>query len=553
MFGINTSMSAFGISRPVRQVTNDQRQLQQQNNVPATTAGEQHDLQDRVLNAAIGYEQGMSTPYIADRQRAMRVLTRKGRILDGNPYRLPGVTDNAKREMQRTKDDFEVVYHSEALDPIREEHAVQSTRATPYVNEEALAKLVAGPLFDEVPDTITNEPEVESSRPVPYINKEALAKLEANQVFSPREDWEVIDDAEVQPASRFSPYDSDEAPKKPSFLRSLSKRVKGSLKRQRAPRRPEISAPLRDLRHEPDGQAEIPDMMEHAVPVAKPAAELANRASNVEEAIKMRRLDAAGRESRRVKGEKKQLRHPEAPNPAPSRPELPKRRKVTVVGSPNRMTDLGDFMNLPDADSSPSEAIEDKFVNEEAVEEVDSYDGERAILKVSSWLEGSQPSGSSTRPDAPTQAVDPTETSQHHQGISAEDLSMDALFDEINQHIAELSLSQPAPSEASSEDIGLQRISGLASYGSDHDNEENQDSEDDDDDERSIMVDTYIEGGHTVWRATERVGENTTRTTEQRIPAPDEYQQRGDDAKASLMLKWLETLAKTSVMSFLPD
>ena len=463
----------------------------------ASSPEEEEPLEDAMVNAAIGYEQGISQPYTADRQRAMRVLTRKGQILDGNPYRLPGVSDGAEQGMPRSKDDFEVVYHSDALAPIREEAA-----APPKLTVEA----------------IQPRRPLQEARATAYLDEDTLARLEGDELFSDNE-WEHINDSENVPVSKFSPYDSDSPPHRTGVFRSLSKKVKGSFRR---PARPEISAPLLDLRHEPDNPAGMPTVMSYAVPIRNPAPELAARAGNVQEAINLRRQNAniAGGKS----SKNKKRRDFEAPRPAPPRPQ--KQHKVKVVGDPDRMTQLGDFIDVCTLDSSSEELVEDD----------ESYDRERKILKVQSLHPLRKPSKKvdtskySWMPPEPSALPKPLKvTSQNDWHMSADYPGVDDLFNKIDQQIEDMGVSGRGQLAN-----GEYRLQNQESAGQPAQETTGADYEDE---EPEIIVDTYIQGDHTLWRATERVGENTTRSTQQRFRRERTDRSSEEDEAAALMAR----------------
>jgi hypothetical protein len=291
--------------------------LQSQQKQPSKTQPD--DLEYHVLNAAIGYNQGTSQPWATDKQRAMRVLTRKGQMLDGNPHRL---LKSAQAAMPRAKDDFEVLYHSETLEGIR---------------YEASAGL---------------------GQQVPYLNNDAMSGLEAGQLFQAEDGWEDVNITKSQiPVSRFSPYDSP--PKKTGLFRSLSKKVASALFGRGDPKRPEISAPLRGLRHEPDGEAGIPSAVKYAIPILTPAAELANRADTVQEAIGLRQLKKPGERPKLTIATLQKCQEQVV-----SEVET---KKLRVVGSPDRRTELGDFMNLRDPTSEDYVRAETAYIQQRSL------------------------------------------------------------------------------------------------------------------------------------------------------------------------------------------
>jgi hypothetical protein len=427
MPAMNNSLSAFGISWSAALSTNNHQQQQtisMMSFAQSVRTNQTHDaasfgsydniesspeqesgLQDVVVNAAIGYEQGTSQSYVADRQRAMRVLTRKGQILDGNPYRLAGVPHGAKQDMPCSRDDFEVAYHSDALAPIREEQA-----APPELTVEA----------------IQPRKTYQEARATANLNDETLSRLEGDELFPSEDDWDHIDSAENILVSKFSPYDSDSPPQRTGIFRSLSRKVKGSLRRPKRPKRPEISAPLLDLRHKPDNPAGMPTVIGYAVPIQKPAPELAVRAKNVHEAMGQRRQNVVIAEHKQSKA--KQRQDFEAPRPAPPRPQ--KQHKVKVVGDPDRMTQLGDFIDVQTLDSSSGALAQDD----------DSYDREREILKVRSLHPLRKPSKKvdtsrySWMPPEPQHLSTPSKvTSQQDWNMLAEYSIVNNLFDEIDQ------------------------------------------------------------------------------------------------------------------------
>ena len=526
MPAINNALSAFGISWPAWP-SNDYQQQQHDMSTASFTqpvrtnqtndavsfgsydniesSHEEEGLEDALVNAAIGYEQGTSQPYTADRQRAMRILTRKGQILDGNPYRLPGVPHGAEQAIPRSKDDFEVVYHSDALAPIREE-----ATTPPKLAVEAIQ-----------PRKIYQE-----ARATAFLDDETLARLEGDELFPQEDDWDYVNDTEDAPVSKFSLWDSDSPPKRTGIFRSLSKKVKGSFRR---PARPEISAPLLDLKHQPDNPAGMPTVMSYAVPLPKPASELAVRAGNVQEAIDMRRQNANIGECKPSKSKKRQ--DFEAPRTAPPRPQ--KQHKVKVVGDPDRMTQLGDFMDIQTLDSSSEELADDD----------DSYDLEREILKVRSLHPLRQPSKRvdtskySWMPPEPGNLSIPAQvTSQQDWHMSAECPTVDDLFDKTDRHIADMDTSDRRRSVDSHNRHRSQRSVDRRTRAT-------SDSVANEDDEPEIMVDTYIQGDHTLWKATERVGENMAPSTQRQFRQTRDERSFEDDAAAALM-KRLQALRK---------
>jgi hypothetical protein len=443
--------------------------------------------EDDFPNVVVGYEQGTAYPYITDRRTALRLLTRKGQVLGANPYRLPGVPDGTERdEQRRAQDDFEIVYRSDALHPIEEE-------ATAQPNQEVEA--------------------------IPYLDKASLARLEGIELFPSDDEWEYVNGEENFPVSRFSPWDSEASSPKKGIFRSISKRIKGSFRRSAAPARSDISAPLLDLRHEPEGPAGFPNVMEYAVPIEHPAPELANRASNVAEAIKLRRQNTNKLETKPIESNSQPSREQAEPPKRPPRPHI-----LKVVGEEDRMTELGDFIDAGLADSSSGGLVDDD----------DSYDQERRILKIRSLHPLRNPTKRVDTskydwmpPVPPTLPMLPKVTSAHDWRMSDEYPTVNSLFDEINQQIADIGVQDHELSAANHGDDRLQRTVDRIPSG----------TVDDEDTESEVMVKTYIQGDRTLWVATERPNERTAHSTRREFRQEREGTAFEGDEAAALMAR----------------
>ena len=431
-----------------------------------------HKQSEENQNVIVGYEQGSSIPYTADRKSAMRLLTRHGKILDSNPYRLPGIPDVTElEETRKTKDDSEIVYRSDALDPISDEAIAHSVSAVPG--------------------------HVQEDRATPYLDEDSVARLDGIELFPPDDDdWEYCNGENI-PVSRFSPWDSEASPKKKGIFRSLSQKVKGSLRRSAAPARPEISAPLLDLRHEPEGPSGLPNVMEYALSIEHPAPELANRAGSVAEAIGIRRQTTNKLATKPPQSNHQLHREQSVP---PSRPTRP--RRVKVVGEEDRMTELGDFIDAGLEDSSSGELIEDD----------DSYDEERRILKIRSLHPLRKPSKKvdtskyNWMPPVPPILPTPAKvTSAHDWRMSDEYPSVDSLFDAIEQQIADIG---GAKNETPAGRRGANHLRPTVDHPL-----PGTGRVDDEDEEQEVMVDTFIHGDHTLWVASERCNEITVRSS----------------------------------------
>ena len=560
-------------------------------------------LEDHILNSAIGYKQGTSQPGTTDKQKAMRVLTRKGQMLDGNCYRLPNVTHAA---MPRTKDDFEVVYHSDNLEAIREDMAADVGLQASYLNE-------------------------------------AIARLEAGQLFQPEHEWHDDNVRNDQiPVSRFSPYDSP--PRKTGLFRSLSKKVEGAIFGGGTPKRPEMSAPLRDFSHEPDGQAGIPSAVKYAIPILIPAAELANRADNVQEAVALKQLQKPSERPRLTLATLQKHQEQVAPQPEAAT------RKVRFVGSPDRETEFGDFMNLRDSISEDYIEVDEACIQQRQILEAraksqmfpappaenvpgspdpvtelgdfmdirelpfrgggpdhagdDEYDRERRILQIrglysfrlsrDSWMPSGFPSeaalGSPNRPiglgistDAPNSDVEdnaldngfhaherdisstlpvrqpskrvdiskhswmppgclPTtepQTSAEYEPMSAGNPAIESLVGHIDQHMAEMDIADNRLSFASYETASPHRVTRANSL------DTLGLGAAEEHEEREIMVDTFVQGKQVLWRAGERDGAKSTRKAQVAF-LKERATRRAEDSvdEATILTKRLEALRR---------
>ena len=454
--------------------------------------------EENCVNVVVGYEDCTSIPYTADRKSAMRLLTRKGDIIENNPYRLHGIPDGTEPEEQRrTKDDFEVIYHSDVLPTIDEE------RADPHEHERESSDFV------------------EEARTIPYLDEATLARLDGVELFPPDDDeWEHVNDRENILVSRFSPWDSEASSSKKGIFRSLSKRVKGSLRRSVAPARPDISAPLLDLRHEPEGPAGLPNAMEYAIPIENPAPELANRAGNIAEAIGIRRQNTIKLATRPSKPDRQPYGEKAMPPTRPARP-----RKVKVVGEEDRMTEMGDFIDAGLADSS----------SEELVEVEDSYDQEHTILKIRSLHPLRKPRKKVDTskydwmpPVPPILPMPPKVTSQHDWHMSQQYPTIDSLFDEVDKQIADIASIRHERAAASREvdrsPSGTVRI-------------------DDNDSDNEIMVDTYVHDDHTLWVASERPNADTACST-RRVYRQERQRKSAEGDEAAARWVRLQALRK---------
>jgi hypothetical protein len=271
----------------------------------------------------------------------------------------------------------------------------------------------------------------------------------------------------------------------------------------------------------------MPTVMGDAVPIQKPAPELAVRANNVQQAIELQRQKTINAGHKRSKSKRQEQ---VAQLLAPTRP--PKPHKVKVVGDPDRVTQLGDFIDVQTLDSSTEDLIEDD----------DSFDRERKILSVRSLHPLRKPSKKvdtskySWMPPEPATLPKPAKvTSQNDWHMSAEYPTVDDLFDKTDGHISEMGISEregtaegeDKPQGQRPEDQPEQAIPGAY----------------DGDEEPEIIIDTYMNDDHTLWKATERVGDNTARSNQCEFRQERTERSSEEDEAVALMAR-LQALRK---------
>lgn len=268
----------------------------------------------------------------------MRLLTRHGQIIDNNLFRRPETAHQTKTRPTRAVDDFEVVYHSEAIGVAARDEII--TVAAPH-GDDCQIVFHADDLsvyYGEEPDT------------TPDNAGKIMATIEGDDLFlSTEADWQHVESTQHVPVSRFSPDDSVSPPTPKGILRSASTKIKSKITPQKKSARPHISAPLLDMEHSPRGPAGVPRALEVAQPIKTPAPELATRYQNVEQ---FRAAMKAG------------SRKAEQP------PNAPTQRQIKVLGPNDTVTTFGDFISASDSSSVGS------------ADDYDTYNQQREILQI---------------------------------------------------------------------------------------------------------------------------------------------------------------------------
>ena len=508
-------------------------------------------------DVVVDYEQGTAMPYITGRNGAMRLMTRKGHILGGDPYRLPGVADNNEAEERRAKSDSVVDYH----DPV-------TTREAMWQSVHCLQPTI----HSHEPVRVSHVAQLSS--PIRNSDRDTLLGLEGQELFAVENnyeaEWEHVDDTKSVPASKFSPYESDSSPRQAGVFRSVSKRLKSALRRRRTVKKNTVSGPSNfqdlDPRY-PNGEDVHPEIKAvliceaqkrlyrqahpeisaafnlkrgpgdtgyiacpetRATPIENPASELLHAPGHPELSKQAAGCYPNALQPKLSKRKKPQQQRLAVLPPLPQQP-----RKIRVVGAVDRLTQFGDFI---DAAMSSSGSEEDDKVGEQP------SDGDHSILEIKPLHPKLKPLASKkvdtsryswVPPEGTTSPMSPAKLIPQHGWRMSEESeypTVDELFAQLDYQVATMGIPE------------VERPSASREVHQQHNWPNLRPSRpmvvDDEDSDPEIIVDTFVHENHSSWIAT---AQPKSKAAHSRLhhEACDNFADRDEAQQLMERLRWL--------------